>query len=183
MLKLKNGYDINKALKSKNLNYDEGGCCYGFTAMAINAILCNDVDTFINRFKNGSENKLEQDTFLQNISICQSPEAFKYLSNNFNAQDLESTFKLVQPDKLEKQGGIAKIFTSAGIYSHADLQTYFSCLHNVLKNTVSNEYPLALSLNSHNHTMALTLQQNLNTLENNWLLLEVTLPDVFLCIK
>ncbi|MHB1946665.1 MAG: ankyrin repeat domain-containing protein [Gammaproteobacteria bacterium] len=105
-------------------------------------------------------------TYFTNISFFQKPEEYRYLYSEdyttINHHNLEDLLPLLSPVNLDRkvEGGVQKIDDICHLYSIADLQSTLQSLADIIDSqrkmvTEDDNFPLALIVSSHHHSITL----------------------------
>lgn len=161
------------------------GCCNGFAIRWIEAHLADEERLFDERMhhiasygedlisllnavkeKNGlnlteeDERLLDIHGFLDHLELQHSPEKYTSLFGQYLHQsDIESISHIATSDTIRHRGGICKIYSQPGVYSHNEIQKYLSELQTTIDSSSAmlNE-TWRLILAGIDHTVALTYQ-------------------------
>lgn len=155
------GYESNKS-----------GICFGFSNMAMQAILSEDIKTFDNRLyiiqrdadtdkekrlSDIERNKEGITPFLDGIELYFQSVKYQHLfepGKNPCIQDTLSTAPLVMSKTIEEQGGLVQSAKFSGVYDKNELIEYFKSLKELIENAIPHySKPVVLLLGSANHSI------------------------------
>jgi len=148
------------------------GICFGFSNMAMQAILSEDMKTFDNRLyviqrdadtdkeKRLSDIERNKDgitPFLDGIELYFRPTDYQHLFEPGKEpcpQHTLSTAPLVMSKNIEEQGGLVQSAKFSGVYDKNELIEYFKSLKESIENAIPrHSKPVALILLSVNHSI------------------------------
>lgn len=166
------------AMKSLGYPSDKNGVCYGFSHMAMQALLTNEFDIFLQRLNllgavsginskiekikekkiNGEEltpydyRLLDAQAFLEGMELYQNSYRYGAVFGwPTEKQDWAGPGALLSPRKLDEESGISKVTTFTGIYTQPELEKYFKALSESLKDSAS---PVAFILENRGHAIS-----------------------------
>lgn len=173
------------------------GACYGFAQMAVQAILCNQIDRFshrltylekmtsqqlaveINGLKKARKKRQLTDeeltleevpAFLQGMTLYQrGPEFFSLFGKNRpkSQYDVQPILSLEFSEGLAKQGGLFEGLTLTGVYTKTELEIYFEALFNTAFKQLS--VPVAMLLSTAKHSVVI----GYDPAHQKWLLVDI----------
>lgn len=185
-MRISTAEEINNTLIKLDLPHHEDGFCHGYAGMTVQAILCDEISTFMNRFQNGEPNEIDRLALLQGISIHQRPKGWNHLFSLAaiqGEQNLTITSQILQPKKLETKGGVHRVFSQTGIYSNDDIFFLLQTIRFYIER-VNECPPFAITLSSHEHIVTLALQKE--AFDNDrlkWQVFEPTLLPALLTLS
>lgn len=157
------------------------GVCYGFTHMAVQALLSNDLKTFDDRLeliledydKNRLNERQRNETgitaFLDGVELyhLQKPYAYLLSKEPKRKQDATLVMPLLQSESIESQGGFNIIDQSSALFFKDELTNYFSSLADHIQQSNFNE-PIAISLNNNCHIVTVGYDYD----EKKWIFID-----------
>lgn len=185
-------------IDSMKISADKDGVCFGYSAMAMQAILLRDTLTFDTRMSllyelpeaeltaqmhaalvpssqitNHSKQQfyIDMQAFLNGVALYQNLFLFSYLfkSDAVNLkQSIEKTAALIQPQKIIDRGGLVAADKFYGVYNYPELIPLLKSLKTQLRDS-HIDYPVAFLLRSSNHALTLGFDPKIN----EWLYMEV----------
>jgi Ankyrin repeats (3 copies) len=182
---------LMKKLGYKNIDPDS--VCFGVSAMAMQAVLCGELEQFDKRRlrikelfdkppadEGGNDTldhydldpstkkeALEFKAFFDGVYLYQYPEqvAELYGHKKMRRQDVENTLPFTLPTSL-KEKGITKVASCSGSYTINELANYFKNLHLALKK--DNDRLLSLILHSAYHVINVSFDSE----KKKWILID-----------
>lgn len=157
------------------------GVCYGFTHMAVQALLSNDLKTFDDRLeliledydKNVLNERQRNETgitaFLDGVELyhLQKPYAYLLSKEPKRKQDATLVMPLLQSKSIESQGGFNIIDQSSALFFKDELTNYFSSLADHIQQSNFNE-PIAISLSNNCHIVTIGYDYD----EKKWIFID-----------
>lgn len=167
---------LGKALKTHHLHTPADGMCFGVAAMAQQATLVDDFESFISRLKKWPDriNHVDQLAFLQGVELYQEPDMhkphiFDAKANVFHDRALRAA-DIVQSVSLEARGGLHLLMAETGLYDTNGLSSVLHTLKTYLQNF---QQPCSFILQSHAHAIQIGYHKGLWRIVNI-----VSLPNI-----
>lgn len=152
---------------------NEWGICFGVAHMAMQAILAKEYTTFNERLTTINEKPDNPSTdikaFFDGIELYHNSRYYTELNKTLtttDSQNADLALSLVQPTKLESEGGIECIDRFSGVYSNEELTAHFKIFRTALQNQPTLKSPTAFILKSTNHAITV----GFDPIQNKWLL-------------
>lgn len=185
-------------IRSLNLIAEDEGVCFGYSAMAIQAILLRDTVSFDTRqfvldrvsadeltsyvqasfmprsqVRDESSQQFYHDmqAFLSGVCLYQNAIPYRYLFKTdplHLKQGIEKAAALILPQEIMDHGGLEEAGRFYSVYEHAELAPLFESLRAELRNH-HLDYSIAFLFRSSNHALTVGFDPSIN----KWIYIEV----------
>ncbi len=194
--------DLTSYMKAAGYESDEGGVCFGYSHMGMQAILSQGMKEFDDRIVHMQQDKIDakskddpvkiRDRGLQGITPFLDGVELYYQSKLYpdlfepgkvpNQKKPLETAPLVMSTKIREEGGLNQCANFVGIYNNEELTQYLAILQDALtKTNPPNTKPLALTLGNDEHSITVGFDPTRDPKEGQWIYIDASnMPTKYL---